>query len=177
MKKRLYVLCMLCVLLLSGCGKEKTKELVLTTYQEWCDMYFDVWVIGPQCGNLYDSPKQESGYAVVDDDIIRSLADIKRLTEEICTPEAAKELFYDKYLDRVELYIEEEGSLYRLLADDVCDLSGELLDLIIIEKEKDYIHAEIKYFNDLLELTYNIELKLVNTGGKWKVDYWNQVYD
>ncbi len=156
---------------------EKTKDLVLTTYQEWCDMYFDVWLSWPQCGNIYDSPKAELGYMVVEDEAIRSIADLKRVTEEICTPEAAKELFYDMYLDEIELYIEEDGILYRKMADGIGNLGGELLGFDIIEKKEDYIHARMKYLDDLNEFTHNIELKLVNVGGKWKVDYWNQVYD
>lgn len=177
MKKRTLILFIIYALLLSGCGKEKTKELVLTTYQEWCDMYFNIWLSWPQCGNIDDSPKSEIGYMVVEDENIQSIADLKRVTEEICTSEAAKELFYDEYLDEVELYIEEDGILYRKIADGIGNLGGELLEFAIIEKEEDYIHARMKYLDDLNEFTHNIELKLVNTGGKWKVDYWNQVYD
>lgn len=179
MKKRFLFCLLCCTFLLSGCSQKNIQETVMNTYDSFLKMYMDVWVIGPKTDNseIFSLVEdEEPQYYKVDDERIRSLEDITKSVEEICSKNCAEELFYKPYLVDAAMYIEQDGVLYRKLAEITMSYGGEFRNFKILVNKEDYISANIEFYNDLINMSFTIEISISLQNEKWIVDSLRQTW-
>lgn len=161
----------------SGCNKQNTQEVVLSTYEEWVQMYMNVWVFHPKTEGEDVSLAEGEGayYRKVCDERFQSLQDIKNATEAICTQSGAEKV-YEYNLERDQYFREKNGNLYVLTAGIVVNFGTreELTEFTVLEERKDYIHAEMEFKKDDYKMI--VDIVIVNENGKWLVDSLEEDY-
>lgn len=111
----------------------------------------------------------EEDYALVVDEKIQSLSDLKRAVEDVYTKQMAQERYYSRYID-VErpLYKEYEGRLYVDTRNGGHGWATEfVIDTAKIKRQHDHV-VEI----ELEQIVYDdpdgtITIKIENVDGKW----------
>lgn len=177
MKKTIFILLVGLISLLCGCTDKKTKEIVLDTYEAYWQMRYDVFFQWPQMAEPnQDMQAQEiPGYSIVDDERYRSVEDIMQTIEKVCTKNEEEQLKAIYFRPESELFIEQEGTLYRRWAEDFMFAryqDRKVVKMQIVKQNENYIHAkfEFPYGEEDLSATAYIEMELVLEDSVWKVD-------
>ncbi len=157
------------ILLLGGCGQTEAKDIVADTYDSYIEMYYSVWQ------NLLGQSADNTVYAENGTDYMKlreevSLTRIREKTDQICTEDFAEEEFYKKYLEGERpLLLEKEQDLYVLVAEMPGVGIGEIKEITILEKKKNYIHAKM-LGEDFILGEMIADIVVVQEDGVWKVD-------
>lgn len=180
MKKKIYILVLLfCILGIEGCAKKGVEEIVINAYESWKITNMNIWIIGLSLDTgesyFFDEDK-EIPYYKVKDERLQNLDDIKGAIEEVCTKKCAERMYYTPYLENDSIYLENNGILYRKMVEIPANYGGELRGFQIKEQKKDYIHAELEYYEDLVGEYYTIDITIVLQGDKWMIDSVEQLW-
>lgn len=116
----------------------------------------------------------EPGYALVIDEKVKSIADLKKVVEEVFTKDCAEKEFYSRYLDPEPapdyrpLYKDYEGKLYVDANNGGHGWATEfLLDTARIKSQKDHV-VEIEFDKTVLdEPSDPVTVKMEYADGKW----------